>query len=96
MVRLAGTIVLLFAYLPFCGIAYPIALAPFSRNVGSASAVLGFLQMGIGALASTGVGLLHATSSLTVFIVMAATALIGLAILVANHRRVMVVPAGEA
>jgi MFS transporter, DHA1 family, multidrug resistance protein len=97
---LAGTIVLLFAYLPFCGIAYPnaaaIALAPFSRNVGSASAVLGFLQMGIGALASTGVGLLHATSSLTVFIVMAATALIGLAILVANHRRVMVVPAGEA
>jgi MFS transporter, DHA1 family, multidrug resistance protein len=97
---LAGTIVLLLAYLPFRGIAYPnaaaIALAPFSRNVGSASAVLGFLQMGIGALASTGVGLLHATSSLTVFIVMAATALIGLAILVANHRRVMVVPAGEA
>jgi MFS transporter, DHA1 family, multidrug resistance protein len=97
---LAGTIVLLFAYLPFCGIAYPnaaaIALAPFSRNVGSASAVLGFLQMGIGALASTGVGLLHATSSLTVFMVMAATALIGLAILVANHRRVMIVPAGEA
>src|SRR5262249_53875363 len=40
---------------------------------GSASAVLGFLQMGIGALASTGVGLLHATSSLTVFMVMAAT-----------------------
>jgi MFS transporter, DHA1 family, multidrug resistance protein len=97
---LAATIVLLFAYLPFCGIAYPnaaaIALAPFSKNVGSASAVLGFLQMGIGALASTGVGLLHATSSLTVFMVMAATALIGLAILVVNHRRVVVVPAGEA
>jgi MFS transporter, DHA1 family, multidrug resistance protein len=97
---LAGTTVLLFAYLPFCGIAYPnaaaIALAPFSKNVGSASAVLGFLQMGIGALASTGVGLLHATSSLMVFMVMAATALIGLLILVANHRRVVVVPAGEA
>jgi MFS transporter, DHA1 family, multidrug resistance protein len=97
---LAGTTVLLFAYLPFCGIAYPnaaaIALAPFSKNVGGASAVLGFLQMGIGALASTGVGLLHATSSRTVFLVMAATALTGLLILVANHRRVVVVPAGEA
>jgi DHA1 family bicyclomycin/chloramphenicol resistance-like MFS transporter len=97
---LAGNIVLLLLYLPFCGIAYPnaaaIALAPFSKNVGSASAVLGFLQMGIGALASTGVGLLNATSSLMVFVVMAATAVIGLVILLANHRRVLIVRAGEA
>jgi DHA1 family bicyclomycin/chloramphenicol resistance-like MFS transporter len=97
---LAGNIVLLLLYLPFCGIAYPnaaaIALAPFSKNVGSASAVLGFLQMGIGALASTGVGLLNATSSLMVFVVMAATAFIGLVILLANHRRVLIVRAGEA
>jgi DHA1 family bicyclomycin/chloramphenicol resistance-like MFS transporter len=97
---LAGNIVLLLLYLPFCGIAYPnaaaIALAPFSKNVGSASAVLGFLQMGIGAFASTGVGLLNATSSLGVFIVMAATAFIGLVILLANHRRVPIVRAGEA
>ena len=96
---LAGTVVLLLAYLPFCGIAYPnaaaIALAPFSKNVGSASAVLGFLQMGIGALASTGVGLLHATSSLAVFLVMAATALVGLLILLANHSRIRLAPAGE-
>ena len=96
---LAGTVVLLLAYLPFCGIAYPnaaaIALAPFSKNVGSASAVLGFLQMGIGALASTGVGLLHATSSLAVFMVMAATALVGLVILLANHSRIRLAPAGE-
>jgi DHA1 family bicyclomycin/chloramphenicol resistance-like MFS transporter len=97
---LAGNIVLLLLYLPFCGIAYPnaaaIALAPFSKNVGSASAVLGFLQMGIGAFASTGVGLLNATSSLMVFIVMGATAFIGLLILLANHRRVLIVRAGEA
>ena len=33
--------------------------APFSKNVGSAAALLGFLQMGIGALSSTGVGLLR-------------------------------------
>jgi hypothetical protein len=37
--------------------------------------------MGIGAMASTGVGLLHASSSLPIYAVMAATALIGLVIL---------------
>jgi MFS transporter, DHA1 family, multidrug resistance protein len=96
---LPGTVALLLVYLPFCGIAYPnaaaIALAPFSRNVGSAAAVLGFAQMGIGALASTGVGLLHATSSLAVFMLMGATAVIGLVFLLANQRRVRLAPAGE-
>jgi len=63
------------------------ALAPFTRNVGSASALLGFIQMGIGALASTGVGLLHASTSLPIYAVMAATAVIGLGILLANQKR---------
>jgi len=88
---LVATFVLLLVYLPFCGIAYPnaaaIALAPFSKNVGSASALLGFLQMGAGALASTGVGLLNATGSLPVFAVMAGTAFTGLLILRAGTRR---------
>ena len=88
---LAANIVLLFLYLPFCGVAYPnaaaLALAPFNRNIGSASALLGFLQMVIGAFASTGVGLLHATTNLPIYAVMAASALIGLAILLANQRR---------
>ena len=79
-------------YLPFCGMAYPnaaaIALAPFSKNIGSASAMLGFIQMGIGAFASTGVGLLHASSSLPIFAVMAATAVVGLVILLINKNRV--------
>jgi MFS transporter, DHA1 family, multidrug resistance protein len=88
---LTANIVLLFLYLPFCGVAFPnaaaIALSPFSKNVGSASALLGFIQMGIGALASTGVGLLHSSSSLPIFAVMAATAVIGLGILLANQSR---------
>ena len=75
---LAANVALLLCYLPFCGIAYPnaaaLALAPFNKNIGSASALLGFLQMGVGALASTGVGLLHASSSLPIYAVMAATA----------------------
>ena len=76
---------------PFCGIAYPnaaaLALAPFNRNIGSASALLGFVQMVIGAFASTGVGLLHATTNLPIYAVMAASALIGLVILLANQKR---------
>ena len=87
---LAANVALLLCYLPFCGIAYPnaaaLALAPFNKNIGSAAALLGFLQMGIGAMASTGVGLLHASSSLPIYAVMAATALIGLVILLARAR----------
>jgi MFS transporter, DHA1 family, multidrug resistance protein len=97
---LTANIVLLMLYLPFCGIAYPnaaaIALSPFSKNVGSASALLGFLQMGIGAVASTGVGLLQASSSLPIFVVMAATAVVGLVILLANQWRVPAEQVSEA
>jgi DHA1 family bicyclomycin/chloramphenicol resistance-like MFS transporter len=86
---LAANIALLFLYLPCCGMAYPnaaaIALAPFHKNIGSASALLGFLQMAIGAAASTGVGLLHASSSLPIYAVMAASAIIGLVILLLNR-----------
>jgi MFS transporter, DHA1 family, multidrug resistance protein len=96
---LAANIVLLMLYLPFCGMAYPnaaaIALEPFSKNIGSASALLGFLQMSIGAFASTGVGFLRASSAVPIFAVMAATAVIGLVILLANERRVLVARASE-
>lgn len=88
---LAANIALLMLYLPFCGAAFPnaaaLALAPFSRRVGSAAALLGFLQMGIGALASTGVGLLQAANGLPIFMVMAVTAAIGLALFVAGQMR---------
>jgi len=88
---LAANVILLMLYLPFCGLAFPnaaaIALAPFSKNVGSAAALLGFLQMGIGALASTGVGLLHSSDSLPIYAVMAATAIAGLVILLANQKQ---------
>jgi MFS transporter, DHA1 family, multidrug resistance protein len=96
---LPANIVLLMLYLPFCGMAYPnaaaIALEPFSKNIGSASALLGFLQMSIGAFASTGVGFLRASSAAPIFTVMAATAIIGLVILLANERRVLVARASE-
>jgi MFS transporter, DHA1 family, multidrug resistance protein len=89
---LPATVVLLLLYLPFSGIAYPnaaaIALSPFHKNVGSAAAALGFLQMGIGAVASTGVGLLNASTSLPIFLVMLATGAIGLVILLASRQAI--------
>jgi len=89
---LVANIFLLMVYLPFCGVAFPnaaaIALAPFTKNVGSAAALLGFMQMGIGAFASTGVGFLHSSDSLPIFAVMSATAVIGLGILLVNQNRV--------
>jgi DHA1 family bicyclomycin/chloramphenicol resistance-like MFS transporter len=59
---LAGTIGSMFFYLAFFGISNPnaaaLALSPFSKNAGSASALLGFLQLGIGAVSSVGISFL--------------------------------------
>jgi DHA1 family bicyclomycin/chloramphenicol resistance-like MFS transporter len=81
---LIATIVLLFLYLSCVGITYPnaaaIAMAPFSRNAGSASALLGFLQLGIGAAVSSGVGLLNSRDSVPIVSLMSGTTLIGLVI----------------
>ena len=58
---LAATLVLFFIFLTCTGLTYPnaaaLALAPFSKNAGSASALLGFLQLGIGALISMGISM---------------------------------------
>jgi DHA1 family bicyclomycin/chloramphenicol resistance-like MFS transporter len=63
---MTATLVLFFVFLSCIGLTYPnaaaLALAPFSRNVGSASALLGFLQMGAGAIVSTGIGFLGPAS----------------------------------
>ncbi len=62
---LAGTIVMFFLLLSTIGLIYPngsaLALAPFTTSVGTASALLGFLQIGIGGVASSCVGLFNST-----------------------------------
>jgi DHA1 family bicyclomycin/chloramphenicol resistance-like MFS transporter len=60
-----------------------IALAPFSRNVGSASALLGFIQMGTGALISTGIGFFGATS---VVALLSGNALLALGVVAIGRR----------
>jgi DHA1 family bicyclomycin/chloramphenicol resistance-like MFS transporter len=58
---LLSTCILLFCFLSLQGIIFPnasaLSIAPFSSNAGSASALLGAIQMGFGALASAAVSL---------------------------------------
>jgi len=60
---LAGTIALIFLFLVGIGLTFPntsaLSLAPFSRNAGSASALMGALQWGFGSLSSYAMGLFH-------------------------------------
>jgi DHA1 family bicyclomycin/chloramphenicol resistance-like MFS transporter len=88
---LVATIVLLLLFLSCVGITYPnaaaIAMAPFTRNAGSAAALLGFLQLGIGAAVSAGVGLLNARDSVPVVGLMSGATLVGLAIFLLGRNR---------
>lgn len=89
---LVGTIAMLFLYLSSAGLANPnaaaLALAPFAKNAGSASALIGFLQMGVGALASVSVGILKAQQLLPITAIFAASSLLALTTLVLGSRRI--------
>ena len=89
---LPATLVLLFIALSSLGLAFPnaaaLALVPFDRNIGSASAMLGFLQIGVSGLASASVGVLNSHTMMPVALVLATTSWIGLAILFIGRRRI--------
>lgn len=65
-----STIAFFFILLMCLGMTFPngsaLALAPFSKNIGSASSLMGFLQICLGGLMSASVGLLDAKNSLPV------------------------------
>jgi DHA1 family bicyclomycin/chloramphenicol resistance-like MFS transporter len=87
---LAATIVFLFILLACSGLSYPnaaaLALNPFKKNAGSASALLGFIQIGVGGLISAGVGALHYKGTLSTAAIMATASWIALIILIAGGR----------
>ncbi|WP_213806737.1 multidrug effflux MFS transporter [Granulicella sp. dw_53] len=86
-VGLAATLVLFFVFLSCIGLTYPnsaaLALAPFSSNAGRASALLGCLQTGTGALISMGIGMLGAGSVVSL---LSSTALVALAVLLVGRK----------
>ena len=94
---LIANIICLFVILTCCGITYPnaasIAMAPFSKNAGSAAALLGCIQIGIGGLISSGAGLLHFKGSMSTAITMLLSALVAWLIVLAG-RVVVEHPAG--
>ena len=100
---LPATLVLLFILLSSLGLTYPnaaaMALAPFNKNVGSAAALLGFLQIGAAALTSSCVGLFNSKSIMPVLVIFAATAWVALLIFTWGRRHLPVqdqVPVNEA
>jgi DHA1 family bicyclomycin/chloramphenicol resistance-like MFS transporter len=86
------TLVLLFISLSSLGLAYPnaaaLALVPFERNIGSASAMLGFLQIGVSGFASASVGIFNSHTLMPVALILAATSCIGFAILIIGKRSI--------
>ena len=88
---LPATLVLLFICLSSLGLAYPnaaaLAMSPFDRNIGSASAMLGFLQIGVSGLASAVIGLLDSHQILPIALILASMSWIGLGIYFVGRRR---------
>lgn len=85
-----STVGLIFAFLCCQGFIFPntsaLSLAPFSRNAGSASALMGGIQMSIGALASAMVSWMNNHSAIPMTVVMATCALSSFFILMIGSR----------
>jgi len=85
MLDLYGVIAMLFLYLGCLGFCNPnttaLSLAPFSKNAGSASAVMGAVQMGLGALASVAVGIFVTKSIFPVTLIFIGSTTLALLIL---------------
>ena len=89
---LYGTIVMLFLFLACLGISNPntagLTLAPFARNTGSASALMGAIQLGLGALVSFAVGIFVNNSAVPMVFIMTVTTLTALVILILGKRNI--------
>jgi MFS transporter, DHA1 family, multidrug resistance protein len=85
-------IVFLFLILLCIGFTSPngiaLALAPIRRNLGSASALVGMIRIGIAGLTSASVGMLNATDSIPVAGMISITAFLSLVIISLGLRRI--------
>ncbi len=89
---LYSTIAMLFVFLGCLGISNPntagLTLAPFAKNAGSASALMGAIQLGFGALASFAVGVFVKNSMVPMVVIITSTTIIAFIILVIGKRRI--------
>jgi DHA1 family bicyclomycin/chloramphenicol resistance-like MFS transporter len=86
VVNLYSTIVLISLFLSCQGLSFPntaaLSIAPFEKDAGSASALMGAMQMAIGALAAAAVGFVKPTTAIPMAAVMAGCVAVALIILV--------------
>jgi DHA1 family bicyclomycin/chloramphenicol resistance-like MFS transporter len=82
---LYSTIAMLFLFLGCLGISNPntagLTMAPFAKNAGSASALMGAIQLGLGALASFAVGIFVKNSVAPMVLIMTVTTIIAFIVL---------------
>ncbi|MBX3723536.1 MAG: multidrug effflux MFS transporter [Turneriella sp.] len=94
--NLYATFALLFICLASIGFNNPnataLALAPFTRNMGSASALLGFIQIGVAGFFSAGIGLFTTKGVTAMAGLIALTAVLAGAVLLMGRSRIGVMP----
>jgi MFS transporter, DHA1 family, multidrug resistance protein len=92
LLGLGAMVGFMFIYLACAGLAYPnaagLALGPFEKNAGSASALLNFLQIGLGSLASAFIGLLDAKGIVPIVAMLASAGVFGMAMLLVGRRKI--------
>ncbi|MES2808490.1 MAG: multidrug effflux MFS transporter [Bacteroidota bacterium] len=90
---LYSTIAIIFIMLCCVGTVSPnasaLSLAPFEKNAGTASALLGALQLGLGSLTTLGISIFDSHSSVPMSAIMASTALVGLMILLIGRKHIV-------
>ncbi|HTR29011.1 MAG TPA: multidrug effflux MFS transporter [Puia sp.] len=96
---LGYTIFFLFLFLAFLGFTYPnaaaLSLAPFNKNAGTASSLLGFFQLGIGALASVAVSIFSNGTPAPMVAVIAVTSVLAGSILAIGQGNLATRPSGK-
>jgi DHA1 family bicyclomycin/chloramphenicol resistance-like MFS transporter len=65
-----------------------LSIAPFKKHAGSAAALMGATQMGIGALASVGVSVFDSHTALPMAMIMAGTAMMSVLLLAVGRRQI--------
>jgi DHA1 family bicyclomycin/chloramphenicol resistance-like MFS transporter len=93
VIGLYTTILLIFLFLSCQGFTFPncaaLAMAPFTKGAGSASALLGAFQMVCGAIASALVGLFFNGTAVPMAAIMASCCVLGLVFLLRGRKRIV-------
>jgi DHA1 family bicyclomycin/chloramphenicol resistance-like MFS transporter len=90
---MGGTITMIFLVLCCIGLTNPntsaLCMAPFAKNAGVASALLGTMQLGLGAAASFAISVFNSHSAMPMAAIMAVSSIIALGVLLIGRRNIV-------